>query len=129
MCELRHEAKQVGANADAVANQVGDLQAKVDGNTTGLKSSQVKALERLARRRLSEDRLVTNDFARALTELSGDVRRQVGVLIDRTGCVQHVMIGTGSGIELPDWGRLRAGRGHRNCGDWCGAGCEPHPWG
>ena len=81
------------------------------GNTTGLKASQVKALERLSRRRLSEDRLVTNDLARELTQLSSDVRRQVGVLLDRTGCVQHVMIGTPSGIELPDWGRLRAGRG------------------
>ena len=54
---------------------------------------------------------MTNEFARALTELSNDVRRQVGVLLDRKGSVQHVMIGTGSDIELPDWGRLRAGRG------------------
>jgi len=35
----------------------------------------------------------------------------VGVLIDRTGSVEHVMIGSQSGTELPDWGRLRAGRG------------------
>ncbi len=84
---------------------------QVHGNTTGLKASQVKALERLGRRRLSEDRLVTNELARELTALSHDVRRQVGVLLDRSGSVQHVMIGHGSGIELPDWGRLRAGRG------------------
>ena len=84
---------------------------QIHGNTTGLKASQVKALERLGKRRLSEDRLVTNELARELTELSNDVRRQVGVLIDRTGAVQHVMIGTQSSTELPDWGRLRAGRG------------------
>jgi len=84
---------------------------QVHGNTTGLKASQVKALERLGRRRLSDDLIVTNEFARELTELSNDVRRQVGVLLDRGGSVQHVMIGSGSGIELPDWGRLRAGRG------------------
>ena len=84
---------------------------QVHGNTTGLKASQVKALERLGRRRLSEDRIVTNDLARELTEISADVRRQVGVLLDRSGSVQHVMIGTHSGTELPDWGRLRAGRG------------------
>ena len=84
---------------------------QVHGNTTGLKASQVKALERLGRRRLSDDRIVTNELARELTELSNDVRRQVGVLLDRSGSVQHVMIGHGSGIELPDWGRLRAGRG------------------
>jgi GTP-binding protein HflX len=84
---------------------------QVHGNTTGLKASQVKALERLGRRRLSDDRIVTNDLARELTALSHDVRRQVGVLLDRSGCVQHVMIGSQSGTELPDWGRLRAGRG------------------
>lgn len=84
---------------------------QIHGNTTGLKASQVKALERLGKRRLSEDRLVTNELARELTELSNDVRRQVGVLVDRTGSVEHVMIGTQSGTELPDWGRLRAGRG------------------
>ena len=46
-----------------------------------------------------------------MTELSGEVRRQVGVLIDRQGVIQHVMVGSGSNTELPDWGRLRAGRG------------------
>ena len=71
----------------------------------------MKALERLGRRRLGADRLVTNDLARSMTTLSADVRRQVGVLIDRQGIVRHVMIGTGSSTELPDWGRLRAGRG------------------
>ncbi len=84
---------------------------QIHGNTTGLKASQVKALERLARRRVQSDRLVDNDLARALTEISADTRRQVGVLLDRSGCVQHIMIGTRSGTELPDWGRLRAGRG------------------
>ncbi len=33
------------------------------------------------------------------------------MLLDRQGIVQHVMVGSRSGIELPDWGRLRAGRG------------------
>jgi GTP-binding protein HflX len=46
-----------------------------------------------------------------LTELSAEIRRQVGVLVDRAGSVQHVMVGSRSGTELPDWGRLRAGRG------------------
>jgi GTP-binding protein HflX len=65
----------------------------------------------LGRRRLSSDSLVTNELARSMTELSADIRRQVGVLVDRQGSVQHVMVGTRSGTELPDWGRLRAGRG------------------
>ncbi len=33
------------------------------------------------------------------------------MLLDRRGEVAHVMVGSPRGIELPDWGRLRAGRG------------------
>jgi GTP-binding protein HflX len=35
----------------------------------------------------------------------------VGVLVDRRGQVTHVMVGDARSIELPDWGRMRAGRG------------------
>ena len=57
------------------------------------------------------DRLVTQELARHLTEISHEIRRQVGVLLDRRGLVQHVMVGDAHSIALPDWGRLRAGRG------------------
>ncbi len=33
------------------------------------------------------------------------------MLLDRRGLVQHVMVGDAHSIALPDWGRLRAGRG------------------
>ncbi|HEX2484713.1 MAG TPA: GTPase HflX, partial [Myxococcota bacterium] len=39
------------------------------------------------------------------------MRRQVGVLVDRAGAVTHVMVGDARSIALPDWGRMRAGRG------------------
>lgn len=84
---------------------------QVFGNTRGLKASQVRQLERLFQRRLPADRLVSNEFARQLSEISHEIRRQVGVLADRRGDVQHVMVGDARAIELPDWGRLRAGRG------------------
>ena len=88
-----------------------DQPIQIHGNTIGLKASSVKALERLGRRRVSADSLVTNELARSMTELSAEIRRQVGVLVDRQGVVQHVMVGSRSSTELPDWGRLRAGRG------------------
>jgi GTP-binding protein HflX len=43
--------------------------------------------------------------------LSRDLGREVGVLIDRRGAVTHAMVGTQTGIEMPEWGRLRAGHG------------------
>ncbi|HCE03816.1 MAG TPA: GTPase HflX [Acidobacteria bacterium] len=84
---------------------------QVFGNTGGLRTSQVRQLERLFRRRVPADQLLTHELARQLTEISHDTRRQVGVLIDRRGAVQHVMVGDAHSTELPDWGRLRAGRG------------------
>jgi GTP-binding protein HflX len=71
----------------------------------------VRQLERIFRRRLPADKLVTHDLARELAHVSRDIRRQVGVLVDRRGSVSHVMVGDAHSIELPDWGRLRSGQG------------------
>ena len=84
---------------------------RVEGNTSGLKASHVKRLERLGRRSIPADRLVTHELARELTELSHEIRRVVGVLIDRRGSVTHVMCGGNRGLTMPDWGRMRAGPG------------------
>ncbi len=71
----------------------------------------MKRLERLGRRRVPAERLVSHELARELTEISREIRRQTGVLVDRRGDVTHVMVGTASGIEMPEWGRMRAGPG------------------
>ena len=84
---------------------------RVFGNTHGLKASQVRQLERLSRRHLPPERLVTQEIARELTGLTHETGRQVGVLVDRRGTVTHVMVGDARSIELPDWGRMRAGMG------------------
>jgi GTP-binding protein HflX len=54
---------------------------------------------------------VTPEFARQLGELSHETRRQIGVLIDRKGHVQYVMVGDIRGIELPDFKRVRVASG------------------
>jgi GTP-binding protein HflX len=54
---------------------------------------------------------VTHELARELAALSHETGRQVGVLVDRRGAVTHVMAGDSGSIVLPDWGRMRAGRG------------------
>ncbi len=88
----------------------GGTAIRLFGNTHGLKASQVRQLERLFRRSVPPDRLITHEFARNLTEVSRETGRQVGVLVDRRGAVRHVMVGDARSIELPDWGRIRAGR-------------------
>ncbi len=84
---------------------------RVEGNTSGLKASHVQRLERLGRRSIPAERLVTHELARELTELSHEIRRVVGVLVDRRGSVTHVMCGGNRGLTMPDWGRMRAGPG------------------
>ena len=54
---------------------------------------------------------MTPEFARQLSELSHEVRRQIGVLIDRKGHIEYVMVGDNRGIELPDFKRVRVASG------------------
>src|SRR5207237_3524660 len=48
--------------------------------------------------------------SRHLTELSQEIGRQLGVLINRRGEVEHVIVGDARQIELPEIGRARAGQ-------------------
>lgn len=83
----------------------------LEGNTLGLKASQIKRLEKLYQRRLSPRALVTQEFARQLTEISSEIRRQIGVLINRQGQVEYVIVGDAKGIVIPDLKRHRTGQG------------------
>ncbi|HZZ86231.1 MAG TPA: GTPase HflX [Anaeromyxobacteraceae bacterium] len=82
---------------------------EVFGNTLGLKPSQLHALRRTYRRRVPAEDIVSPELARHLTEISRETNRQVGVLLDRKGDVQKVVVGDARKLELPDIGRARAG--------------------
>ncbi|MCB9732234.1 MAG: GTPase HflX [Deltaproteobacteria bacterium] len=45
-----------------------------------------------------------------MAAISQELRRQVGVILDRRGQVQHVIVGDSDKLVLPDLGRQRAGR-------------------
>ncbi len=81
------------------------------GNKEGLKPSQNKALQGLYHRRLPADRWLSPEFARRMTEISRDTGRQVGVLVDRLGVVDKVIVGDAHQLFIPDLGRERAGGG------------------
>ncbi|HEY4185225.1 MAG TPA: GTPase HflX [Polyangia bacterium] len=83
----------------------------VSGNTTGLKPSQLHALERVYRRRLRPEEVVSNELGTYLCEVSREIDRQVGILVSRRGEIEHVFVGDASKLMLPEIGRLRAGRG------------------
>jgi GTP-binding protein HflX len=92
--------------------------ATVYGNTHGLKPSQVRRLEKLYHRRIPPEQLVTHELARQLSELSRETNRQLGVLIDRRGRIECVIVGDAHQIELPDLRRVRTS-GSRFCGLRC----------
>src|SRR6266571_5489352 len=77
------------------------------GNTQGLKANQLRRIERLYQRRIPPHQIVTPEFARQISELSYETRRQIGVLIDRKGYVEFVIVGDARRIELPDFKRVR----------------------
>ena len=81
----------------------------VHGNTTGLKPAEIRMLERLYRRKMPPDAVITPEAARALTEASAGIGRQLGLLVDRAGSVRHVLVGTNKDILIPDLSDLRLG--------------------
>jgi GTPase len=83
---------------------------EIFGNTSGLKSSEQQKLQNTYRRRISPQEIVSPELARHLTELSRETHRQVGVLINRKGEIEHVLVGDAHQLELPDIGRARAGQ-------------------
>ncbi|HVV83062.1 MAG TPA: GTPase HflX [Kofleriaceae bacterium] len=87
------------------------MNQEVSGNTSGLKASELKALERVYRRRVNPSEVVSPELASFLAEVSSSIHRQVGVLIDRRGEITHVFVGDASKIILPDVGRLRGAAG------------------
>lgn len=66
-------------------------------------------LERLYRRRTPPNSVITPEAARALTEASAEIGRQVGLLIDRSGAVQYVLVGSNRSILIPDLSDYRLG--------------------
>ncbi|HCA58415.1 MAG TPA: GTPase HflX, partial [Blastocatellia bacterium] len=58
-----------------------------------------------------QDSIISNELARQMSEISNETGRQVGVLINRKGQVEYVMVGDAKSIEMPDFGRSRAGSG------------------
>lgn len=55
--------------------------------------------------------MITPELAQSLCQLSAETGRQVGLLLDRRGQPEHVVMGDANRLWLPDVGRLRAGHG------------------
>ena len=69
----------------------------------------MKALNRLTTRRFPATDVYTIDQARELSLLSRALGRQLGMLIDRKGRVDMVLVGEAGGYSIPELPRARSG--------------------
>ncbi len=83
----------------------------VYGNIEGLKGNQIQRIQRIYRRRIPERNFISPELARYMTELSREIGRQIGVMVDRGGNVQFVLVGDTRRIVWPDVSRYRVGIG------------------
>jgi GTP-binding protein HflX len=75
---------------------------KIFGSTTGLSASQIRQLENLYQFRTPPEDLVSKEQLEALVAISHDIRRQVGILVERSGKTLHVIAGEPHRIMIPD---------------------------
>lgn len=82
----------------------------VQGNLQNLKPSQIRALERIYRRRFPADQAFSAEQAKELALLSRAIGRQIGVLIDRHGKPYMVLAGLSDSIYIPELPHVAPGR-------------------
>lgn len=90
----------------------------VYGNLNGLKSSQLKQLQRLYHQRLPGDRITTPEFAQRLAAISTEISQPVCAYVNRRGQVIRVGVGTPRQTQIPPLELPRYGA-ERLCGIRC----------
>ncbi|MCX5865720.1 MAG: GTPase HflX [Deltaproteobacteria bacterium] len=83
----------------------------ITGNTSGLKTAQLKGLERIAGRRVDPEMVISPELAKELCAVAFELGRQVGVLLSRSGQVEAVMVGDHRSIMIPALKQFRVSGG------------------
>lgn len=81
------------------------------GNTIGLSSAEAQTLKAIGMAKIPQNLLITRDLAHRMSALSYALHRKVGIIANRNGHVECVLLGTADRCYLPDIGRARAGLG------------------
>ena len=76
------------------------MNQKLYGNISGLSSREQKELERLYRRRVPAERITTHQLNRELCSLSHRLNKKIGLLLNRRGTVEFVVVGDEPLIRL-----------------------------
>jgi GTP-binding protein HflX len=84
--------------------------ATIYGNISGLKKSVLYSLEKIYRRKVPANRLITPELARYLTEISAETGKQIGIIIARNGAITHVIAGDAHSVFIPSLDEYPLGR-------------------
>ena len=87
------------------------MKNKLEGNISGLKADQTRRLSNLFRRKIPPQFIITPELGRELFELSCEINRQIGLLVDRHGRVTDVLVGDHNSIVIPDISHYRTAPG------------------
>ncbi len=71
------------------------------GNTAGLRSTLIKRIENLYSLKSQPEELVSAEILLEMVDISHEIRRQIGVLIDRNGRICNVIAGEPHRIVIP----------------------------
>lgn len=75
---------------------------EISGNVSGLASGQIKKIQKLYDSKSSPENLISQAALERLVSLSHEIRRQIGVLINREGRIEVVMVGDAHQIFIPE---------------------------
>jgi GTP-binding protein HflX len=73
-----------------------------------LRAAQIKQIERLGHRGIPPENIINNDLARQLSFISREINRQIGLLINRNGEINSVIVGDHKSILIPNLERFRS---------------------
>ena len=69
----------------------------------------MRRLEHVYRRRIPPEKVITSELARLLSDLSREIRCQIGILVERRGTIALVIVGDQKSITIPELSRDRTG--------------------
>ncbi len=84
--------------------------ATLYGHTTGLKKSLLQLLEKVYRRRIPPDKVITQELARYLAGISFETGKQLGIIANRSGAITHVIVGDAHSVFIPELEGFPLGR-------------------
>jgi GTPase len=77
------------------------MKKQLYGNIEGLRNTQIKLIENLYQYQTLPEYLADPELVRNLVRLSYEIKRQIGILIDRNGKTIHIIVGDAQGIVIP----------------------------